>query len=194
LQLILNKIKSYDKLSSDSLKLSFLISNLLKTTLTTKKAKIKAEHINLLEVLDLVQTSLKNNIILLEPQINYASSLPSFYGFKVQIYQLLKNLIENALKYSHPNREPIINISFTKENRSLTIIIEDNGIGVPERKQKEIFYLFSQSRQFDMSKGMGMGLNICKKIVTSYRGQIRLESTEGKGCKFIITLKELKEK
>lgn len=184
--------KNYKSINNDSKKLSNLIDELLENTKNTQKQKTKSQKINFVDLLETVKLSLKNNIMLMNPKINYSKDLPHFWGYRIQMYQLFKNMIENALKYSHPGKQPIINIDIAKNNDLLTIIIADNGIGVPKEKQKEIFNLFSQSSDLDIGKGMGIGLNICNKIVASYNGKINLVSEENNGCTFIMELKEIK--
>lgn len=183
-----------NKLCIDADKLSDLTDNLLQTAINSRDNNIFAQKIDFTELIDQVKDSLKNSILLMEPRFVVSNDFPTFYGYKIQLFQLFKNIIENALKYSHPSVRPEITIDITKKSRVLTIIIADNGIGIPKAKQAEIFELFSQSRDFDMSKGMGIGLNICKKIVSNYNGKIQVTSAEGEGCQFIIELNEIKRK
>lgn len=191
LSAIPNISNQFEKLELEIIKLSTLINQLLLTTKSTKEVNAIPENIDFVEVLETIMVTLKNHIMLMDPQIIYEAKMPLFFGYRIQIYQLLKNMIENALKYSHPARQPIIKINVEKEKDYITLTVSDNGLGIPQAKQKEIFELFSQSRDFDMSKGMGIGLNICKKIVSNYNGSIQLKSEEDNGCTFIMTLQEI---
>ena len=95
---------------------------------------------------------------------------------KAQLTLLLGNLIGNAIKYSSPRST----ISIVLKDRVLEI--SDEGIGIEEEKQKEIFEKFR--RGTDYSGGFGVGLNIVKSICDSYGITVELDSTLGKGSTF----------
>ncbi|MCL9805283.1 ATP-binding protein [Flavobacterium amniphilum] len=118
-----------------------------------------------------------------------ASNVPEhFIGDKNRLTQILINLLGNAIKFTHEGR---VNLNLYLENDStLKFEVTDTGIGIPNDKLKSIFERFSQaqentSRQFG---GSGLGLNISKLLIEKQGGQINVESTLGKGSKFIFTL------
>jgi len=92
---------------------------------------------------------------------------------------LFGNLIGNAIKYSSP--KSTIKISL----KAHTLMIEDEGIGIDESKQKEIFEKFKRGTEY--SGGFGVGLSIVKSICDEYGIHIELESEVGKGTKFTLT-------
>ena len=105
----------------------------------------------------------------------------------VYVQTVLQNLISNAIKYKHPNRSPIINISATQEKDSIALLIKDNGRGIDlDTYGGKIFGLF-QRFHFDV-EGKGMGLYITKSIIENYGGSIEVESILDKGTSFKIKL------
>ena len=184
--------KEMDKIDRESKKLYEFIDFLLATARNTKNINVSSQQIDFESILNEVKESLQNSIILTDAQITLQTPSPVFHAYKVHIFQLFKNLIENAIKYSKPSEPPKIEISFETKKSFLIINIKDNGLGIPKEKQKDIFEMFVQSRFSDANKGSGIGLNICKKIVMNYNGKINLNSTEGIGTTFRIILHELK--
>ncbi len=184
--------KEIDKIDKESKKLYEFVDFLLATARNTKNINVDTQLIDFESTLNEVKESLQNSIILTDAQITIRKPIPVFHGYKVHIFQLFKNLIENAIKYSKPTEQPKIEIWFETKKSFLIINIKDNGLGIPKEKQKDIFEMFVQSRSTDADKGTGIGLNICKKIVMSYNGKINVHSTEGIGTTFRIILHELK--
>ena len=106
---------------------------------------------------------------------------------------VLNNLLENAVwavsakaKTAHKYFPTICVKTRLSKNRKIEFIVEDNGIGIRPAFLKKIFQPFESYRS--EQKSTGLGLHIAQKIVTSYGGKIRVESTVGKGSKFIFTL------
>jgi signal transduction histidine kinase len=105
-----------------------------------------------------------------------------------KIKQVLVNLIDNAIKY---NPEAIsVKIKVKNLQDSVEIAIADNGVGIPEKLQGRIFDKFQQvpGSYIKENKGSGLGLFIVKSLVELHRGSIRLNSSPGKGCEFILNI------
>lgn len=121
----------------------------------------------------------------------YADSLPNIYGDILLLTRLFQNLISNALKFNEADI-PIIYIT-VKEQKNLWIFtIEDNGIGISPKYHKKIFELFKKLHNKSKYEGMGIGLSICKKIVTAHGGKIWLKSSLSKGSEFSFSLPKIK--
>jgi two-component system phosphate regulon sensor histidine kinase PhoR len=102
--------------------------------------------------------------------------------------QAVVNLVDNAVKYSEPQKE--VNVSARKNRRSLEIRIVDCGVGIPQShipRLFERFYRIDKARSRKLG-GTGLGLAIVKHIVQAHRGDIAVESRPGHGSTFIITL------
>ncbi len=88
-----------------------------------------------------------------------------------KIMQVMRNLISNAIKFSH-NGDPII-VLVDDQKRNLVVSIVDRGIGIPDDKLKNIFDKFVQVTISDKNiKGTGLGLPICQKIISDHQGEI----------------------
>ena len=102
-----------------------------------------------------------------------------------RILQVLSNLIGNSLKFT-PNGGTI-KLSARKQGTQVEVSVTDNGSGIPEEAQVQIFERFSQLTMNDR-RGLGLGLFIAKWIVEAHKGRIWVTSEEGKGSTFSFTL------
>lgn len=105
-----------------------------------------------------------------------------------RIQQVLYNLLDNAIKFSH--NQSTITIETREKNNKLFVSVKDTGIGIPKDSLKMIFdrfYKTDLSRGKD-KKGTGLGLSITKEIIHSHGENINVISTEGVGSEFIFTL------
>lgn len=100
--------------------------------------------------------------------------------------RVLNNLIWNAYKFTPDHGTVTIRVSH--KGKGLELIIEDNGRGIPEEKLASIFEKFTQTSPCDRKLGSGLGLWICKRVLELHGGSIRVESEEGKGSRFILSI------
>ena len=110
-----------------------------------------------------------------------------------KIQQVLYNLLDNAIKFSHNNST--ITIETREKHNKLFVSVKDSGIGIPKDSLKMIFdrfYKTDLSRGKD-KKGTGLGLSITKEIIHSHGENINVISTEGVGSEFIFTLAQADE-
>lgn len=119
------------------------------------------------------------------------SSLPVVEGSESQLYQLFVNILINSFKYKREDEVPVVNISSRKkENGFWEISIEDNGFGFEEKYSERIFQPFQRLHDRSKYEGSGLGLSICKKIVSRHNGGISAKSVLGNGATFVISLPE----
>ena len=110
--------------------------------------------------------------------------LPNVIGHQVQLIQLFQNLIQNGLKYNE-STQPTVTI---KQEDRFTVVVSDNGIGIPEEHGQSVFEPLLRLWSADEYDGTGIGLSMCKKIVERHQGKIWYTSSEGKGSKFHVRL------
>ena len=120
--------------------------------------------------------------------LTFSDSIQMVYADLGKIQQVLYNLIDNAIKFSHHNSTIYIQASGRYEK--IFVSVKDTGIGIPKDSQKKIwerFYKTDLSRGKD-KKGTGLGLSIVKEIIQSHGENIDVVSTEGVGTEFIFSL------
>ena len=130
----------------------------------------------------------KNRRISIE--LIFATKVLSIYADKGKVQQILYNLIDNAIKFSHDDSS--ITIETTDRNGKIYISVKDRGIGIPKKSIGKIwdrFYKSDLSRGKD-KKGTGLGLAIVKEIVQAHNEKISVISTEDVGTEFTFTMKK----
>ncbi len=116
------------------------------------------------------------------------SNLPNAYGESLLIFQLIQNLIVNAIKYKSDARQVVIHISGEVKETKTIYAINDNSVGIPNDKIVAIFNPLVRLNATETPNGTGMGLSICKKIVEAHNGIIYAESEQGVGSTFYFVL------
>ncbi|MGB1206648.1 MAG: ATP-binding protein [Chitinophagales bacterium] len=196
---ILNK-KLYKKMSKSEKELFDFISegtskmnNLLVELLKYAKLDRIEPTISFVEISDVIEgicLMLKNEIENNQAMISY-DMMPKIYTKQLFINQLFQNLIHNAIKFRRKGVSCKIHIGCSEQENHYLFSIADNGIGIPEENQEEIFHIFSQL-EAENYEGTGIGLAICKKIVDKLKGKIWLTSEVNKGTTFYIILPKTK--
>lgn len=168
---LVNSILEYSKLNDDQND---------KFELVDLKCLIK-------DSLDLLLTSEDNSDI--DITIN-TEKLHDAHCHKIQIQQVLQNLISNAIKFKKEGVTPSIQIEGVSNGNEHFISVKDNGFGIDKENHENIFKAFNRLNRKDDYPGSGLGLAICKKIIDKHNGKIWVDSELGKGSKFSFTLVE----
>lgn len=114
--------------------------------------------------------------------------LPPCAGDEELLSQAFANLIGNALKYRSPDRVPEIVLSGRRAGNRCSYTVRDNGIGIAERHLERVWDVFYRVSGDTGPAGEGLGLSIVKRIADKHRGTVSLESREGEGSAFTLTL------
>lgn len=116
--------------------------------------------------------------------------LPQIAGFPAKLSQTFFNLLDNAaqaiLESHTDNQSGKILIKTSADLSGIHITIQDNGCGIPESDQAQVFDAFFTTRP--VGSGTGLGLSVARDTVRAHRGQIKLESREGIGTRFTLTI------
>lgn len=120
--------------------------------------------------------------------LKFDDNLPPVYMDKERITQVLSNLVNNAIKFSHPGTS--ITLAVANDNQGVRISVQDEGQGIPKEEQSKLFGKFARTsvKSTAGEKSTGLGLAIVKKIVEAHGSQITVESEPGKGSTFSFTL------
>jgi len=113
--------------------------------------------------------------------------LPEVCGDRTMLTQLYQNLVSNGLKFIR-DKKPEIRIGARQEGDFWILSVSDNGIGMKSEYAERIFQPFQRLHSRGEFAGTGIGLSICKKTVNRHKGEIWVESEEGKGATFLFSL------
>jgi signal transduction histidine kinase len=108
---------------------------------------------------------------------------------RAYLESILLNLISNALRYSHPDRKPVISLTCFEENGQLVLRVSDNGIGIDLKKHGDKMFGIYQTFNGN-ADARGFGLFITKNQIEAMGGKIDVESSVGMGTTFKIYFKE----
>jgi len=115
-------------------------------------------------------------------------NLPTARGDKDQIKHLFKQIIQNACLYNR-SKHPEIIITAEETNGKVVFSFQDNGLGIEQSLQSEIFKPFNRGNIKNECKGVGLGLTICKYITRNHDGEIWVQSIgQGNGSTFYVSL------
>ena len=180
LQIVLNNTERLDKIIVDFLEISRIEAARLKFNFVRSDL---AKTVNL--VVDEMKGFMPEKNIKI---VNFVEKLPVIEVDSDRFSQVLRNLINNSIKFTPENGK--IEISAKLQNKMILFSVKDNGIGIPEKDQRRLFEPFYQVDNMYQHKsgGTGLGLAISKGIVESQAGKIWFSSHQGKGTIFYFTV------
>jgi two-component system phosphate regulon sensor histidine kinase PhoR len=183
------QLKHYGKiLDEEADKLNELMNKLLSfTQLENKSIDIKKEEINIkdfarryIESFSMKYPDFKLNL--------KTTNAETIYTDPVLLGSVFQNLIENAYKYSHPQKKELA-LNIKGDKRSVTFSFIDKGIGIPKNELNNIFNKFYRiENQYNQNGSVGLGLAFCKELVNFMNGEITVNSKVDEGSEFIVTL------
>jgi two-component system phosphate regulon sensor histidine kinase PhoR len=183
------QLKHYGKiLDEEADKLNDLMNKLLSfTQLENKSIDIKKEEIDINEFVAKCIDSfrMKYPDFKLEYKI---TEVKTIYADPVLLGSVFQNLIENAYKYSHPDKKEL-NITIVLDKRNIVFSFKDKGIGIPKNELGNIFNKFYRiENKYNQNGSVGLGLAFCKELINFMNGEITVNSQVNKGSEFIVTL------
>ena len=173
-----------DFIETGGKRMNQLIEDVLEYSRLSGEVKVEKEILDLNkvanEIAQLIQNTSKTKRIIIE-----VSELPKVKWFHSRMYLLLKNLMENGVKYNE-SKNPTLKVYHRITSGINSIYIEDNGIGIKKEYFENIFTMFNRLHNNSKYEGTGLGLATCKKIVEEFEGKISIQSEVGKGSIFKI--------
>jgi two-component system, chemotaxis family, sensor kinase Cph1 len=151
-----------------------LIQDLLQLS-RVGRTEARPERRPLDESLRSALNTLKPDITARDAKIEF-DPLPDAPVVQSLMTQLFQNLVGNAMKFQKPGNRPVVRITATREDKSVHLVVRDNGIGIAPDQLENIFAVFRRLHSTEEYEGTGIGLAICRKIVQHHRGEIWAES------------------
>lgn len=155
------------------------------TSLSGTRA-IEWQWVDLNELVENLLHGMENYILSVNGKV-INQGLPKVYSNSSLLFIILKNLIENGLKFNQSST-PVVTLSALETPSHLQIIIKDNGIGIEQPYHDQVFEMFSRLHDRKQYEGSGIGLAIVKLLCNKLKVEIALESTFGEGCTFTLRL------
>jgi len=184
---------------TDEVKLGMIKARLMKmaditdTMLTSLKTSVLEEREPIDLQLELEMITEMFTMIRKHARVEYHIAEGLGYPCLDKIYfnYIVINLVDNAIKYG--GAHPVVKINFYEEGTDYILVVEDNGMGIAPKDQKQIFKQFYRVRNQQVTKttGFGLGLTFVHKVVCAYGGKIHIESEIGNGSKFLIILPQV---
>lgn len=177
-----DKIIDVSAISNESRRLSKLVANLLTLARSdSDQIEIKKQGFQLDELLENITQQFEDIAAYQGKSLLLDVSEPVlFHGDQERIHQLIVILLDNAMKYTSEGGKIIL--SSRQNGSSITLKVQDTGIGIPEVDIPKIFDRFYQSDKVRTAgEGTGLGLSIAKWIIEKHQGKIKVQSSPGKG-------------
>ncbi|NET38042.1 MAG: hypothetical protein F6K19_39600 [Cyanothece sp. SIO1E1] len=169
-------------------RMNYLIEDVLEySKLSRQENGDNKVQIDLNNLVDEISRSISEYLYSRNATIEISTPLPSIIWSHAKIFMLLKNLIENGVKYNQSAKPTIKLEAFSREG-GVDLAISDNGIGIAEEYFDKIFLMFTRLHNQTEYEGSGLGLATCKKIVEEFGGSIRCEGHAQGGTTFRIRI------
>jgi len=168
-------------IENDIKEIELMIAEILETErLRTGHGKLQLSECKIDKLLEEILNSYqgsKPSIILLKPDSQFSLRMDVD-----RIKIVIRNVLDNALRYSKPESEQI-EISIIEKGNNVLIKIKDDGIAIPEKEMTNIFEPFYRvdSSRSKKTGGYGLGLSLCKKIMDAHKGKIEIKNNAGDG-------------
>ena len=168
------------------------VNILLEDVLEFSKIRKGIKEVNWIapnEIIQNIQEELKR-LIKEKNVIIHVNDIPTIHFGETELFLILKNLIENGIKYNK-SEKPTLHIEYKAEESYHHFSVQDNGIGVEKGFEKKIFAMFFRLHNKQDFEGTGLGLAICKRILEKVNGKIWLETQKNKGSIFHFTIPKI---
>lgn len=190
--------KCVEVIQEENERLERMVETILQTASTSQKSFLLRQKKNDVDSHYCIEPAIKEILLLLHKKkgtitVEYSAKNSITHIDGTQIILVIKNILDNAIKYTL-DVPPHIEIKTVNKGKYILISIKDNGIGMTKKQQKKIFNKLYRSNTGDIHnvKGYGLGLYNAKAIIKSHKGKIKVESELNKGSTFTIYLPVVK--
>jgi two-component system, OmpR family, sensor histidine kinase KdpD len=181
------QLEAADSMQEEARRMSALVNNLLDMARIDRgEVKLRLEWQPIEEVvgaaLNATEQMMKKHTV----RLRVGGDLPLVEIDAALISRVLVNLLENASKYTPAESEVTVSAEVLGDH--LSVAVSDEGPGIPPGRESQIFEKFTRGDRESSTRGVGLGLTICRAIVESHRGQISGKNRPGGGATFAFTL------
>jgi PAS domain S-box-containing protein len=167
--------------------LAIMVENLLELSRAqANRLTIRKERLDMAEIADTIVLRMAGKSADHRFVVDIAPGLPAVNADRIRVERILLNLVSNAVKYS-PGGGNVV-ISARRQDDSLVVMVRDHGVGISAEDQIRLFRPFERLEKTEGIAGVGLGLNVCRRLVEAHGGRIWVESEVGRGATFFFTL------
>ncbi len=178
-----------ERISANAQKMHLLLDDLLELA-RVGHSEVDFKPVQLAEIIKAVVEQLDHTLTARGAEVICEVALPVVCANPSRMAQVFTNLIDNAVKYTPADRQPCVRIAAVDRQQWWEIVVQDNGVGIPQAAHDKIFDLFQRlpSGKTLHPSGTGVGLAIVARIVELHDGKLWLESELGVGTTFHFTM------
>ncbi|AEI50178.1 sensor histidine kinase [Runella slithyformis] len=179
------RLKKYSEIiKEEALRLQTQVETVLNMAKAEKnKLPLNIEWLDVHQIISLLVTKYENNL-----SVQLKATEPYIHADRMHLTNAITNLLDNAFKYTPEN--PVIQLKTFNENGSLVVSVKDNGIGIAPEHRSKVFKKFYRVPTGNVHnvKGFGIGLSYVHQIAKAHHWKLQLDSEEGKGSEFKISI------
>jgi PAS domain S-box-containing protein len=181
------KAKNYcDQILRTAEQISALVEK-INVYISTKETPLNIETIRLKEILQMVRDEFSAQLHVRDINWLQSENMPDIRGDRLSVLRVLRNLVDNALKYGGDDLSEIT-IGYEGSDEFHTIRVSNNGVGLETENSDKIFGLFQRDEASKGIEGSGLGLAIVKEVAEHHGGTVRVESSPEEGPTFYISI------
>lgn len=177
-------------ITSSSSRMNMLITDTLEFSRLVHQ-ELKREVVDIAQLCEAIFEELKkmNSERKLELTVG---NVPSVYGDKSMLRQVMVNLLSNALKFSRTRDKSIIQVGGVSNDKENVYFVKDNGVGFDSSNADKLFDVFMRFHKQEEFEGTGVGLSIVHRVIQRHHGRVWAESKVNEGAQFYFTLPNMR--
>ncbi|MBT8328631.1 MAG: hypothetical protein KJN87_02910, partial [Desulfofustis sp.] len=155
--------------------------------MSTKETTLSVDTINLSDLLVMIREEFAVPLNIRQIELNESRPLPQIRADHIAILRVLRNLVDNALKYGGETLTRIV-IGYKETEEHHVVFVNDDGVGLTEEESQDVFGLFIRQKTAAGIAGTGLGLTIVKEIADQHGGKVWPEVSKDQGITFNVSI------
>ena len=158
--------------------------------MSTKEMTLNIDHIDLADLLVMIREEFAVPLNIRQIELRESRHLPEIKADRIAMLRVLRNLVDNALKYGGESLSRIM-VGYKENDGHHIVSVSDDGVGLTEEESRDIFGLFQRQKTADGIAGSGLGLSIVKEIADQHGGKVWPEVSSEQGITFNVSISKL---